>query len=279
MIVPTQKIATLNGGEWLVKESNLHETFIPEDFTEEQKMISDMAAQFILSEVYPHLQRIETLEPGLMPSLLQKAGDLGLLGASVPEQYGGLGKDLVTSAIINENFGKGFSFCVAFTSHTGIGSMPILYFGTEEQRNKYMPKLAIGEWTGAYGLSEPNSGSDALGAKTTATLSRDGKSYLLNGQKVWITNGGFADVYIVFAKIDGEKFTAFIVERGFEGFTQGPEEHKMGIKGSSTVQLYFQDCKVPVENVLGEIGRGHIIAFNTLNTGMQLRCSKQKECV
>ncbi len=267
MIVPTQKIATLNGGEWLVKESNLHETFIPEDFTEEQKMISDMAAQFILSEVYPHLQRIETLEPGLMPSLLQKAGDLGLLGASVPEQYGGLGKDLVTSAIINENFGKGFSFCVAFTSHTGIGSMPILYFGTEEQRNKYMPKLAIGEWTGAYGLSEPNSGSDALGAKTTATLSRDGKSYLLNGQKVWITNGGFADVYIVFAKIDGEKFTAFIVERGFEGFTQGPEEHKMGIKGSSTVQLYFQDCKVPVENVLGEIGRGHIIAFNTLNTG------------
>ena len=174
---------------------------------------------------------------------------------------------------MNEGLGGGYSFSVALAAHTGIGTLPILYFGTEEQKEKYIPKLASGEWKGAYGLTEPNSGSDALGAKTTATLSKDGKYYLLNGQKCWITNGGFADVYTVFAKIDGEKFTAFIVERGFEGFTQGPEEHKMGIKGSSTVQLYFQDCKVPVENVLGEIGKGHIIAFNILNIGRLKLCA------
>ena len=169
--------------------------------------------------------------------------------------------------------GDGFSFSVAISAHTGIGSLPILYFGTEAQKQKYIPKLASGEWIGAYGLTEPNSGSDALGAKTTARLSDDGKYYLLNGQKCWITNGGFADVYTVFAKVDGDKFTGFIVERGFEGFTQGPEEHKMGIKGSSTVQLYFQDCKVPVENVLGEIGKGHLIAFNILNIGRLKLCA------
>ena len=213
------------------------------------------------------------MEPGLMPALLEKAGEAGLLSASVPEQYGGLGKDLITSTIINANFGRGYSFCVAFTAHTGIGSLPILYFGTEAQKQKYVTKLTTGEWKGAYGLTEPNSGSDALGAKTVAKLSDDGKHYILNGQKVWITNGGFADVFTVFAKIDGDKFTAFIVERGFEGFTQGPEEHKMGIKGSSTTQLYFQDCKVPVENVLGEIGRGHVIAFNILNTGRYKLCA------
>src|SRR5262249_43043641 len=169
--------------------------------------------------------------------------------------------------------GGGFSFSVAVSAHMGIGTLPILYFGTDKQKEKYIPKLATGEWKGAYGLTEPNSGSDALGAKTTATLSADGKYYLLNGQKCWITNGGFADVYTVFAKIDGDKFSAFIVERGFEGFTQGAEEHKMGIKGSSTVQLYFQDCKVPIENLLGEIGRGHIIAFNILNTGRYKLCA------
>ena len=174
---------------------------------------------------------------------------------------------------MNEGLGGGFSFSVAVAAHTGIGTLPILYFGTEAQKEKYITKLATGEWKGAYGLTEPNSGSDALGAKTTAKLSDDGKYYLLNGQKCWITNGGFADVYTVFAKIDGDKFTGFIVERGFEGFTQGPEEHKMGIKGSSTVQLYFQDCKVPVENVLGEIGRGHIIAFNILNIGRLKLCA------
>jgi len=202
-----------------------------------------------------------------MPSLMEKAGEQGLLGASIPEAYGGLGKDFITSTLVNEGLGGGFSFSVAVAAHTGIGTLPILYFGTEAQKTKYIPKLSSGEWKGAYGLTEPNSGSDALGAKTTAVLSADGKNYILNGQKCWITNGGFADVYTVFAKIDGDKFSAFIVERGMEGFTQGPEEHKMGIKGSSTVQLYFQDCKVPVENLLGEIGKGHVIAFNILNIG------------
>ena len=257
----------INGGEWLIKESLPEQTFIPEEFNEEQQMVMDMCHQFIASEIEPIIDRIDQLEPGLMPSLLQKAGEQGLLSTSFPESLGGLGKDFITSTIVNEGLGGGFSFSVAIAAHTGIGSLPILYFGTPEQKQKYIPKLASGEWKGSYGLTEPNSGSDALSAKTTATLSADGKYYLLNGQKCWITNGGFADVYTVFAKIDGDKFTAFIVERGFEGFTQGPEEHKMGIKGSSTVQLYFQDCKVPVENVLGEIGRGHIIAFNILNIG------------
>ncbi len=195
------------------------------------------------------------------------------MGAAIPEALGGLGKDFITSTLVNEGLGGGFSFSVAVAAHTGIGTLPILYFGTEAQKSKYIPKLATGEWKGAYGLTEPNSGSDALGAKTSAVLSPDGKYYLLNGQKCWITNGGFAEVYTVFAKIDGDKFTAFIVERGMEGFTQGPEEHKMGIKGSSTVQLYFQDCKVPVENVLGEIGKGHIIAFNILNIGRLKLCA------
>lgn len=260
-----QKILT--GGAWLINESTPAQIFTPEDFSEEQIMIRDMCVQFLQTDVLPNVLRIDNGEPGLMPSLVEKAGELGLLGASVPESLGGMGKDFVTSTLIAEGLGGGYSFSVAVSAHTGIGTLPILYFGTDAQKKKYIPKLATGEWKGSYGLTEPGSGSDALGAKTTATLSADGKYYILNGQKVWITNGGFADVYTVFAKIDGEKFTAFILERGMEGFTQGPEEHKMGIKGSSTVQLYFQDCKVPVENVLGEIGRGHIIAFNILNIG------------
>ncbi|MGN6402200.1 MAG: acyl-CoA dehydrogenase family protein [Flavisolibacter sp.] len=263
----------LKGGEWLVKESDTASTFIPEDFSEEQKMIRDMCNQFLDTEIMPILERIDSMEPGLMRSLVQKAGEQGLLATAFPEEYGGLGKDFVTSTIINEYLGAGHSFSVAISAHTGIGTLPILYFGTDEQKQKYIPKLISGEWTGAYGLTEPNSGSDALGAKTTARLSDDGKFYFLNGQKCWITNGGFADVYTVFAKVDGDKFTAFIVERGFEGFTQGPEEHKMGIKGSSTVQLYFQDCKVPAENVLGEIGKGHKIAFNILNIGRLKLCA------
>jgi alkylation response protein AidB-like acyl-CoA dehydrogenase len=263
----------LKGGEWLVKETDPAATFIPEEFSEEQKMIRDMCDQFLAAEVIPHLDRIDNLEPGLMRSLLQKAGEQGLLASSFPEEYGGLGKDFVTSTIISEYLGAGHSFSVAISAHTGIGTLPILYFGTPEQKQKYIPKLISGEWIGAYGLTEPNSGSDALGAKTSAKLSEDGKYYLLNGQKCWITNGGFADVYTVFAKVDGTQFTGFIVERGFEGFTQGPEEHKMGIKGSSTVQLYFQDCKVPVENVLGEIGKGHRIAFNILNIGRLKLCA------
>jgi len=261
------KTKLLKGGEWLIKESVAQETFTPEDFNEEQRMIGDMCTQYLDAEVYPILDRIDNLEPGLMKSLLTKAGEQGLLSVSFPEEYGGLGKDFVTATIVNEYLGAGHSFSVAIAAHTGIGTLPILYFGTPEQKQKYIPKLITGEWAGAYGLTEPNSGSDALGAKTTAKLSDDGKYYILNGQKCWITNGGFAQVYTVFAKVDGDKFTAFIVERGTEGFTQGPEEHKMGIKGSSTVQLYFQDCKVPVENVLGEVGKGHKIAFNILNIG------------
>lgn len=261
------------GGEWLIKESTVANTFIPENFDEEQQMIMDMCHQFLQAEVLPNLDKIDKQEDGLMAKLLEKAGEQGLLSTSFPEQYGGLGKDFITSTIVNEGLGGGYSFSVGIAAHTGIGSLPILYFGTEEQKQKYIPKLASGEWKGAYGLTEPNSGSDALSAKTTAKLSEDGKHYILNGQKCWITNGGFADVYTVFAKIDGTQFTGFIVERGFEGFTQGPEEHKMGIKGSSTVQLYFQDCKVPVENVLGEIGKGHIIAFNILNIGRLKLCA------
>ncbi len=263
----------LKGGEWIIKESDPSNTFIPEDFNEEQKMVMEMCEQFLATDILPIIDRIEKLEPGLMPSLVQKAGEQGLLSTSLPEQYGGLGKDFITSTIVNEGLGGGYSFSVAIAAHTGIGSLPILYFGTDAQKEKYIPKLASGEWKGAYGLTEPNSGSDALGAKSTAKLSEDGKYYVLNGQKCWITNGGFADVYTVFAKIDGDKFTAFILERGMEGFTQGPEEHKMGIKGSSTVQLYFQDCKVPAENVLGEIGKGHIIAFNILNIGRLKLCA------
>ena len=273
MSTTSETINLLKGGEWLIKESNAADIYIPEDFNEEQQMVKDMCHQFLLTEVLPVIDRIDQAEPGLMPSLLIKAGEQGLLGASIPETYNGLGKDFITSTLINEGLGGGFSFSVAVAAHTGIGTLPILYFGTDAQKAKYIPKLASGEWKGAYGLTEPNSGSDALGAKSTAVLSADGKHYILNGQKCWITNGGFADVFTVFAKIDGDKFSTFIVERGMEGFTQGPEEHKMGIKGSSTVQLYFQDCKVPVENLLGEVGKGHIIAFNILNIGRLKLCA------
>ncbi len=268
-----QTTTLLKGGEWLIKESNAFDTYTPEDYNEEQKMVKEMCMQFLASEVLPIVDRIDNLEPGLMPGLMVKAGEQGLLGVSIPEEFSGLGKDFITSTLVNEGLGGGFSFSVAVAAHTGIGTLPILYFGTEAQKKKYIPKLATGEWKGAYGLTEPNSGSDALGAKTSAVLSADGKNYILNGQKCWITNGGFADVYTVFAKIDGDKFSAFIIERGMEGFTQGPEEHKMGIKGSSTVQLYFQDCKVPAENLLGEIGKGHIIAFNILNIGRLKLCA------
>jgi alkylation response protein AidB-like acyl-CoA dehydrogenase len=273
MSAATETKKLLKGGEWLVKESSPFDTFTAEEFAEEQLMIRDMCDQFLDAEVYPILDRIDNLEPGLMKSLLTKAGEQGLLSVAFPEEFGGLGKDFITATIVNEYLGAGHSFSVAIAAHTGIGTLPILYFGTPEQKKKYIPKLITGEWAGAYGLTEPNSGSDALGARTTAKLSDDGKYYLLNGQKCWITNGGFAQVYTVFAKVDGDKFTGFIVERGMEGFTQGPEEHKMGIKGSSTVQLYFQDAKIPVENVLGEIGKGHKIAFNILNIGRLKLCA------
>ena len=263
----------MKGAGWMIDAATTSHTFTPEDFNEEQKMMFDMCHQFIDTEVMPLLDRIDKLEPGLMPSLMEKTGELGLMGVSIPEQYEGLGKEFTSSIIVAEALGAGHSFSVAFGAHTCIGTLPILYFGTEAQKAKYIPGLATGRLKGSYGLTEPNSGSDALGAKTTAKLSEDGKYYILNGQKCWITNGGFADVYTVFAKIDGTQFTGFILERGMEGFSLGQEEHKMGIKGSSTVQLYFQDCKVPVENVLGEIGKGHVIAFNILNLGRLKLCA------
>lgn len=265
--------AALKGAEFLVKDASPADVFIPEDFSEEQLMIQEMAETFIAREVTPVLDRLDKLEEGLMPSLLDKAGEQGLLGAAFPEELGGLGKDFITATLINEALGAGHSFSVAMAAHTGIGSLPILYFGTEAQKQKYIPKLATGEMKGAYALTEPNSGSDALSAKTTAKLSDDGKHYILNGQKIWITNSGFADVFTVFAKVDGEQFTAFIVDKGTPGFTLGVEEHKMGIKGSSTRQIYFQDAKVPAENVLGQIGKGHLIAFNILNIGRLKLCA------
>ncbi len=269
----TQTLAAIHGGGFLIQPSTPESTFTPEDFNEEQHMIRDMCNEFLEKEVLPHLVEIDQQKAGLMPELLNKAGELGLLGAAFPEQYGGLGKDFVTATLVNECLGGGHSFAVAMAAHNGIGSLPILYFGTEAQKQKYVPKLATGEMKGAYALTEPGSGSDALGAKTTANLSADGTQYLLNGQKIWITNAGFADVFTVFAKLDGDKFTAFIVERGTPGLSYGEEEHKMGIKGSSTRQLFFENCAIPTENLLGEIGKGHIIAFNILNIGRLKLCA------
>ncbi len=259
--------STLKGGEFVIRTTDPQSVFIPEEFSEEHRMMADMANEFLEQHVDPVLDRIDAMEPGLMPSLLDKAGELGMLGVSIPEEYGGFGKDYITGMLMTEVLGAGHSFSVAMAAHTGIGTLPILYFGTPEQKAKYLPKLATGEWKGSYCLTEPGSGSDALAAKTKAELSPDGKHYILNGQKMWITNAGFADVFTVFAQVDGDKFTGFIVEKGYEGLSLGEEEHKMGIKGSSTRQVFFSDCKVPVENVLGEIGKGHLIAFNILNIG------------
>jgi alkylation response protein AidB-like acyl-CoA dehydrogenase len=256
----------IKGGEFILKASNAGDIFTPEQFDEEQKMMAATAREFINTEVIPILDRIDSQEAGLVPKLLEKAGELGLLAISIPEQYGGFGKDFNTSLLITEEVGAGHSFAVALAAHTGIGTLPILYFGNEAQKAKYLPGLSSGAQKASYCLTEPGSGSDALAAKTKAVLSADGKHYILNGQKMWITNGGFADVFIVFAQIDGDKFTGFIVEKG-EGVSLGNEEHKMGIKGSSTRQVFFNDCKVPVENLLGDIGKGHLIAFNILNIG------------
>jgi alkylation response protein AidB-like acyl-CoA dehydrogenase len=266
METPT-KANNLKGGEFIIKTSDPNQVFVPEEFSEEHKMMADMAHEFLVQNVYPNLDRIDALEPGLMPSLLDKAGELGLLGVSVPEEYGGFGKDFLTGILMTETLGAGHSFSVAMAAHTGIGTLPILYFGNEEQKLKYLPKLASGEWKASYCLTEPGSGSDALAAKTKAVLSADGTHYILNGQKMWITNAGFADLFIVFAQLDGDKFTGFVVEKTYEGVSLGEEEHKMGIKGSSTRQVFFSDCKVPVNNILGEVGKGHLIAFNILNIG------------
>jgi len=261
------KTAT-KGGEFLIRETEAKDIFIPEEWSEEQTMIAQSAKEFLEVEVFPNLDRIDKMEPGLMPSLLTKAGELGLMGVSVPEQYGGFGKDFNTSMLVSEVAGGGFSFAVAVSAHTGIGTLPILYYGNEEQKQKYIPKLASGEWKAAYCLTEPSAGSDANSAKSKATLSADGKHYIINGQKMWITNGGFADVYTVFAKIDDdENLSAFIVERHFPGLSLNEEEKKMGIKGSSTVQVFFNDCQVPVENLLSERQNGFKIAVNILNIG------------
>jgi alkylation response protein AidB-like acyl-CoA dehydrogenase len=259
---------TTKGGEFLIKETPAESIFIPENWSEEQHMIADTTYDFLEAEVYPNLDRIDKLEPGLMPSLLDKAGALGLMGVSVPEAYGGFGKDFNTSMLVSEVAGAGFSFAVALSAHTGIGTLPILYYGNAEQKQKYIPKLASGEWKAAYCLTEPGSGSDANSGKTKAMLTEDGKHYRINGQKMWITNGGFADVYTVFAKIDDdENLSAFIVERNFPGLSLNEEERKMGIKGSSTVQVFFNDCLVPVENMLSERQNGFKIAVNILNIG------------
>jgi alkylation response protein AidB-like acyl-CoA dehydrogenase len=261
------EVSLLKGGEFIIRTTDPNSVFTPEEFNEEHRMMADMAHEFLVQNIYPNLDRIDAMEPGLMASMVDKAGELGLLGVSIPEQYGGFGKDFLTGMLMTEVLGAGHSFSVAMAAHTGIGTLPILYFGTEEQKAKYLPKLSTGEWKGSYCLTEPGSGSDALAAKTKAVLSSDGKHYILNGQKMWITNAGFADVFTVFAQVDGDKFTGFIVEKDYAGLSLGEEEHKMGIKGSSTRQVFFMDCKVPVENVLGEIGKGHLIAFNILNIG------------
>lgn len=257
----------LAGGQFLIRESQPEDMFIPEEFNEEQLMIQQMAEDFRKNEIDPNREKIEKQEPGLVPSLLEKMGELGLLGAHMPTEFGGMELDTNTNTIISDTFGSLGSFCVPFAAHTGIGMLPILYFGTSEQKQKFLPELISGKLKAAYCLTEPGSGSDALNAKTRADLSADGTHYLLNGQKMWITNAGFADIFIVFAKIDGEKFTGFIVDSKSPGISLGNEEEKLGIKGSSTRQVFFENAKVPAENVLGEIGKGHLIAFNALNIG------------
>jgi alkylation response protein AidB-like acyl-CoA dehydrogenase len=267
MNMKTTGKSVLKGGEFLIQSTSAEEIFIPEELSEEQLMMASMGNDFLNQEVMTILDRIDAQEEGLMVSLLDKAGALGLLGISVPEEYGGFGKDFITSILMTEVLGAGHSFAVAIAAHTGIGTLPILYFGNKSQKEKYLPLLSSGKWKASYCLTEPGSGSDALAAKSMAVLSSDGKSYILNGQKMWITNAGFADLFIVFAQVNGDKFTGFIVEKTFPGISLGPEEHKMGIKGSSTRQVFFSDCIVPVENLLGEIGKGHHIAFNILNIG------------
>jgi alkylation response protein AidB-like acyl-CoA dehydrogenase len=256
------------GGEFIIKDTEAADIFIPEEFDEEQLMIKKTCEDFLQAEVNPNLDRIDKLEEGLMPSLLDKAGELGLLAVSIPEEYGGFGKNFNTSMLVADIVGAGHSFAVAISAHTGIGTLPILYYGNEAQKTKYIPKLASGEWKASYCLTEPNSGSDANSGRTKAVLNKEGTHYLITGQKMWITNGGFADIFIVFAKIeDDENLTAFIVEKGFGGITMNPEEHKMGIKGSSTRQVFFNDCPVPLENMLSDRQNGFKIAVNILNIG------------
>ncbi|MEQ8704084.1 MAG: acyl-CoA dehydrogenase family protein [Phaeodactylibacter sp.] len=268
------KIDVLQGGEFLISDTPSPEhTFIPEEMNEEQLMIRDTVRDFLNTEILPNIDRIEAQEEGLAPQLLEKMAELGLLGSHMPEEYGGMQLDTNTNTMICDVFGPAAAFTVSYAAHTGIGMLPILYFGDESQKATYLPRLINGELKAAYCLTEPSSGSDALAAKTRADLSEDGSHYIINGQKMWISNAGFADIFIVFAQIDGDKFTGFIVERNLEGLTLGAEEKKLGIKGSSTRQVFFENVKVPKENVLGEIGKGHLIAFNALNIGRFKLCA------
>ncbi|HXZ40830.1 MAG TPA: acyl-CoA dehydrogenase family protein [Terriglobales bacterium] len=262
--VPRTKIS---GGSFLLEERRPDEVFTPEDFTEQHQLIGQTAEEFAVNEIVPNVEKIEHKDFSVTRDLLKKAGELGLSSVEIPEAYGGLEMDKVTAAVIADHIAKYAGFATSWGGHTGIGTLPIVYFGTEEQKKKYLPRLAAGELVGAFALSEASSGSDALNCRARAELSKDGKHYILNGEKMWITNGGFADLFTVFAKVDGEKFTAFLVEKTFPGFSIGAEEHKMGIRGSSTCPIILNDCKVPVENVLGEIGKGNVPAFNILNIG------------
>jgi len=268
MATTTETKTSLKGGEFLIKETSFQDVFIPEEWTEEQRMIAQTCHDFIAQEIWPILDKIDDKEEGLMQKLMDKSAELGMLGLNIPEQYGGFEKDFLTGMLATEAIGSGHSFAVAFSAHTGIGTLPILYYGNEAQKAKYLPNLADGKWKACYCLTEPGSGSDANSGKTKATLSADGKTYSITGQKMWITNGGFADILIVFAKIgDDKNLSAFIVEKAFGGITLNPEEHKMGIRGSSTRQIFFNDCKVPAENLLSERENGFKIAVNILNVG------------
>jgi butyryl-CoA dehydrogenase len=259
--------ARISGGSFLLEERKPDDVFTPEDFTEQHLLIAQTADEFAVNEIIPNIEKMEHKDFSITRDLLKKAGELGLSSAEIPEAYGGLEMDKVTAAVIADRIAKYAGFATTWGGHTGIGTLPIVYFGTEEQKKQYLPRLAAGELVGAYALSEASSGSDALNCRARAELSKDGKHYVLNGEKMWITNAGFADLFTVFAKVDGEKFTAFLVEKSFPGFSIGAEEHKMGIRGSSTCPIILNDCKVPVENMLGEIGKGHVIAFNILNVG------------
>jgi alkylation response protein AidB-like acyl-CoA dehydrogenase len=257
----------ISGGSFLLEDRKPDEVFTPEDFTEQHQLIGQTAEEFAVNEIVPNIEKMEHKDFSITRDLLKKAGELGLSSAEIPEAYGGLEMDKVTAAVIADHIAKYAGFATTWGGHTGIGTLPIVYFGTEEQKKRYLPRLAAGEIVGAYALSEASSGSDALNCRARAELSKDGKHYILNGEKMWITNAGFADLFTVFAKVDGEKFTAFLVEKSFPGFSIGAEEHKMGIRGSSTCPIILNDCKVPAENMLGEIGKGHVIAFNILNVG------------
>ena len=257
----------VKGGSFLTEERDPQDVFTPEDLTEEHRQIAKTAIDFTQNEVMPAAAEIEAKNFAVTRGLLRQAGELGLMSVDIPEAYGGLEMDKVTSALVAESISKLASFSVAFSAHVGIGTLPIVWYGSEQQKRKYLPKLATGEWIGAYALSESSSASDAMNCRTRAVLAPDGKHYILNGEKMWITNSGFADVFTVFAKVGGEKFSAFLIERNTPGFSIGAEEHKLGIRGSSTCPLILADCRVPVENLLGEIGKGHHIAFNILNIG------------